>query len=579
MRARFPHSDLSDEVAAMVFIPRDASRDPEDEWHFEKAEAGGRLAWGLSPPEPADAIEAAASLHRLARACLGRVAASATADAGCSIEPAPGAHRGVLLELLRSARDASSGRDEPNAQYLILTAALSVIERRCADLYVTGEDASRDVNVCSGSETNDESRLATGTRPTLVCTDAPLLSEMLASEKLANAVVRGCSPLPIAKEKERSGVATIQKNKNRGIEVRDPLWPLRRFLHPLCVNARNVAWHGFLAPRDVSPELAALALAMACSLPGASDASAETTASTTSSKRERLPSLERRKSKDEKRLERCDAEMLAARPTSLSAVGLCDDFSFPENPEDPEEAEIRQTKLRARHLDAIRASSFFPPGWRESVAAATDLFTLHEPQPLTHWRVFRFVAVVAPAVENALRVKYAETNGAPEVKTARLGEYYATLDGYGQARFHDVLLHPRRADRKRDVRSSSSSVVGVLNAFPATLRGETRAALEDLFMRDRGPSLRAAYAHGGTRLLPEEEDLEESEEDPEESEGEESELSRKKKAAAARARRRSSPRRWTCATAPRRPCAGTKPCSTRAPDFEMPFARRRRRRR
>jgi hypothetical protein len=144
MRARFPHSDLSDEVAAMVFIPRDASRDPEDEWHFEKAEAGGRLAWGLSPPEPADAIEAAASLHRLARACLGRVAASATADAGCSIEPAPGAHRGVLLELLRSARDASSGRDEPNAQYLILTAALSVIERRCADLYVTGEDASRD---------------------------------------------------------------------------------------------------------------------------------------------------------------------------------------------------------------------------------------------------------------------------------------------------------------------------------------------------------------------------------------------------------------------------------------------------
>jgi hypothetical protein len=50
MRARFPHSDLSDEVAAFVFIPRDASRDPEDEWYFEDAEAGGRLAWGLSPP-------------------------------------------------------------------------------------------------------------------------------------------------------------------------------------------------------------------------------------------------------------------------------------------------------------------------------------------------------------------------------------------------------------------------------------------------------------------------------------------------------------------------------------------------
>ena len=562
MRARFPHSDLSDEVAAMVFIPRDASRDPEDEWHFEKAEAGGRLAWGLSPPEPADAIEAAASLKRLARACLGRVAASATADAGASIEPAPGAHRGVLLELLRSARDASSGCDEENAQYLILTAALSVIERRCADLYLTGEDASRDENV-RASETNDASRLATGTRP--ICTDVPLLSEMLASERLANAVVRGCSSLPIARE--RSGVATINKN-------RDPLWPLRRFLHPRCVNARNVAWHGFLAPRDVSPELAALALAMACSLPGARDASAETRSSTRDF-RGRLPRRERRENKDEKRLERCDAEMLAARPHCLSAVGFSDFSRENEDPEDPEEAERRQTN-RAHYLEVIRASSFFPPGWRESVAAATDAFTRHPSRPLTHWRCFRFVAVVAPAVENALRIAYAEANGAPEVVTARLGEYYATLDGYGQARAHDVLLHPRRADRKRD---GDSSVVGGANAFPATLRGETRAALEDLFMRDRGPSLRAAYAHGGTRLLPEEEDPEESEEDPEESEWEESDGSRKKNAAAARARRRSSPRLWTCATAPRRPCAGTKPFFTRAPDFGMPFARRRRRRR
>ena len=108
--------------------------------------------------------------------------------------------------------------------------------------------------------------------------------------------------------------------------------------------------------------------------------------------------------------------------------------------------------------------------------------------------MFRFVAVVAPAVEHALRFAYAEANGAPEVVTARLGEYYATLDGYGQARAHDVLLHPRRAELKNG---------GGANAFPATLRGETLAALEDLFMRDRGPSLRAAYAHGGTRLLPE----------------------------------------------------------------------------
>lgn len=486
MRARFPHSDLSDEVAAFVFIPRDASRDPEDEWHFEDAEAGGRLAWGLSPPEPSDATEAAASLKRLARACLRRVAANAgdAGDEGACIEPAPGAHRSVLLELLRSARDAT-GRDEENAQYLILTAALSVIERRCVDLYLSGEDASmdgrlRDDDVVSASEEKDERNgNETGTTPN----EAPLLSETIASRRLANAVVRGCS---LGSRSDAAGKRSAGATKKEKVRSRDPLWPLRRFLHPRCVNARNVAWHGFLAPRDVSPELAALALAMACSLPGAGDASAETTSDADAGGR--LPRRER--NKDEKRLERCDAEMLAARPTCLTAVG----FSDPEDPTDA--ARTRTRTRRAHHLEVLRASSFFPPGWRESVAAAAGEFLSGDPPP-DRWRCFRFVAVVAPAVEHALRFAYAEANGAPEVVTARLGEYYATLDGYGQARAHDVLLHPRRAEGTKDGGG------GGANAFPATLRGETRAALEDLFMRDRGPSLRAAYAHGGTRLLPE----------------------------------------------------------------------------
>ena len=491
MRARFPHSDLSDEVAAMVFIPRDASRDPEDEWHFEDAEAGGRLAWSLSPPEPTNATEAAASLKRLARACLRRVAADA-GDEGASIEPAPGAHQSVLLKLLRSARDATR-RDEENAQYLILTAALSVIERRCVDLYLRGEDASRNGHppddnddVAYAFDANDERGGTTGTKPN----DAPLLSETLASRRLANAVVRGCS----VGESETKTVGTHTAGAPESDRLRDPLWPLRRFLDPRYVNARNVAWHGFLAPRDVSPELAALALAMACSLPGAGDASERTTSGTDAGGR----LLRHERSKDEKRLERCDAEMLAARPTCLSAVGFSD-TEDPKDQKDPEHptSAARRRRQRAHYLEVIRASSFFPPGWRESVAAATGEF-LDDDLPLKRWRCFRFVAVVAPAIEHALRVAYAEANGVPEVVTARLGEYYATLDGYGQARVHDVLLHPRRADGAKNGRNGGSA-----NALPATLRGETRAALEDLFMCDRGPSLRAAYAHGGTRLLAE----------------------------------------------------------------------------
>ena len=497
MRARFPHSDLSDEVAAMVFFPRDASRDPEDEWHFEDAEAGGRLAWDLSPPEPTDATEAAASLKRLARACLRRVAADA-GDEGASFEPAPGAHRSVLLELLRSARDATT-RDEENAQYLILTSALSIIERRCLDLYLRGEEASRDrhppdddddVVSALDANANDGRDVATGTEPN----DAPLLSEMLTSRRLARAVVHRSRCSVDASRTVTVGTRTVCTGATkRDGSAKDPLWPLRRFLHPRCVNARNVAWHGFLAPRDVSPEFAALALALACSLPGAGDASERTTSGTDAGGRP--PRLGER-SKDEKRLERCDAEMLAARPTCLSAVG----FSDPEHPEDPTAAKRRRTRRAHHHTGVIRASSFFTPGWRESVAAAAGEFLDGDP-PRSRWHCFRFVAVVAPAVEHALRVAYAEANGAPEVVTARLGEYYATLDGYGQARVHDVLLHPKRAPISDGTENGGTG--GVTNALPATLRGETRAALEDLFMHDRGPSLRAVYAHGGTRLLPE----------------------------------------------------------------------------
>ena len=54
---------------------------------------------------------------------------------------------------------------------------------------------------------------------------------------------------------------------------------------------------------------------------------------------------------------------------------------------------------------------------------------------------------------------------------------------------HDVLLHPERPD-------------GSPNALPNTIPTHVRAAMEDLFMRDRGPGLRAARAHGAVALEP-----------------------------------------------------------------------------
>ena len=68
-----------------------------------------------------------------------------------------------------------------------------------------------------------------------------------------------------------------------------------------------------------------------------------------------------------------------------------------------------------------------------------------------------------------------------------VGAYFATLDGFGQASVHDVLLHPRRPD-------------GSPNNLPGALSAPVRAALEDLFLRARGPALRATYAHGNVPL-------------------------------------------------------------------------------
>ena len=420
MRARFPHSDLSDEVAAL-FSSLATRRDPEDEWHFGDAEAGGRLAWGVSP-NPATRLRRLLPKAGEGVSSSGRGERRDTGDEGACIEPAPGAHRSVLLELLRSARDAT-GRDEENAQYLILTAALSVIERRCVDLYRSSGEIEidfasmdgrlRDDDVTSASEEKDErNHTDDGTTPN----DAPLLSETIASRRLANAVVRGCS---LGSRSDAAGEKSAGATKK--VRSRDPLWPLRRFLHPRCVNARNVAWHGFLAPRDVSPELAALALAMACSLPGAGDASAEKTSDADAGGR---PAGENR---DEKRLERCDAEMLAARRV-LAAVGF----------------QTRKTQLMRREHEhehavrlVIRASSF-----SAGVAQASPRrgrFLSGDPPP-DHGNV----SGSSPSSRPPSSTRSASRTLKPTARPggdARLGGYCATLDGYGQARAHDVLLH------------------------------------------------------------------------------------------------------------------------------------------
>ena len=387
-------SALSPELRDMLSVPPLAasSTDPDEGWGFTD---DGLLDWRRSPPasfSSRDPARAAEALKGLARASLRRLRAP----------PPTRADTAAHARLLRNLRARL-----PEDPYLVLALSLAVIERRCADLH--------------GSNPRGAS---------------PLLSEVLASDRLRNALVAGCS-----------GSETPPRD---GLRASDPdaTSALRATLDPACLNLRNVVWHGFIAPPDASPELAALAWTLARSIPGDSSPNPDADADSG------------RFSRD---LSRCDAEVHARVPRTRRV-------------------RLARDTVASRVRILLESSSFLDAGWRPAVADAADAL-LHRGDDA------RFVAVAAPALEHALRRDFARANDAPEVTRARPGSYFATLDGFGQAKVHDVLLHPERPD-------------GSPNALPNTIPTHVRAAMEDLFMRDRGPGLRAAYAHGAVALEP-----------------------------------------------------------------------------
>ena len=466
MRAHFPNSALSDEVAQMLFVSRHqvstGPNDPSPEtWQFKPIHEGGTLDWLTFPNEPSDALHAAESLKLLGSICVERITKK-------QMTPTNGAHVGMLTKLLNGFGDAGKHGDggkqsqerifennntddtydsEPGitqdlSNYVTLMASLSIIERRCMDLYLESENNK---------------------------TGKPLFSEILSSDTLSRLIVTECH----GHDDDATSIDDFAKT-----------WPLRLALHPNCMNLRNVAWHGFLAPPDVSDELAALVLTMACSIPGR--VSHETDADL---------NTHRNSSKDIKKLTRCDEDV----------------FSKNEN----------EVTVSAREIQRnVLGSSFFPRGWRDAVSDACGVIlegrhsnpeTLNPDASLdSKWRTFAFIVVVAPAVEHALRLLYADANNAPEVIDAKLNTYYATLDGYGQASTHDVLLHPRRAPGTCSVDEKTSSGGDdknlERNKFREKVPACLRFALEDLFMREKGPSLRATYAHGSVPIC-EEDDM------------------------------------------------------------------------
>lgn len=457
----FARSKLTDDVRDMLWVPHEAEDpsfgrdDPDEGWSFDPA--SGLMDPRASPPATADCDDrtAARALRGLARASLKRIRAG-----DMTVRDDGAAHANLLSTLMEEIR--GGGRtDGPTATYHALALSLAAVERRCVDLYVSTGGTSR------------------GT--------SPMLSEVLASEEFSEAIARqrqgrdgeGRGRTPT----DASGVAG-------GTGLGALLWALRRALHPRCMNLRNVVWHGFIAPPDAQPELAALALALAASVPSPVGGEGALGAlGALGSGEGALGSGEGALGLGEgalglgsgagtgRTLARHDAELVDHVPERLARDGWW-----------------RTERAADEAAEIVASSAFVPDGWRDAAAmAARDLIERGDDA--------RFVAVACPALESALREMFVAVNDAPEVLVARLGEYYATMDGFGQSRVHDVILHPRRAPidpARPDARRP--------NALPSKLPPGARNALEDLFMRDRGPALRAAYAHGSVSLDPRAED-------------------------------------------------------------------------
>ncbi|KAJ3210613.1 hypothetical protein HDU83_003873 [Entophlyctis luteolus] len=133
----------------------------------------------------------------------------------------------------------------------------------------------------------------------------------------------------------------------------------------------------------------------------------------------------------------------------------------------------------------VTQSSFVPELQKDQVLQAFDY--------LKDGKDHLFLFSILPPLEHSLRVLFAKVNNIPEIATAHLDSYFSTLDGFGQKHKHQVLLH-------ETVLSSGqpNKIFQELNESPSG-KG-CLAALQDLFMMEKGPNLRGKLCHGELSL-------------------------------------------------------------------------------
>lgn len=100
-----------------------------------------------------------------------------------------------------------------------------------------------------------------------------------------------------------------------------------------------------------------------------------------------------------------------------------------------------------------------------------------------------FASIMAPFLENSLRILWCNANDERHQLKATPDSYYATLDGHGQRDKHDVILLPYLTTDGEVDREKPNALVSVLGA-------PTIALLVDLFASPQGTNIRATIAHG-----------------------------------------------------------------------------------
>ncbi|KAJ3261857.1 hypothetical protein HDU77_000741 [Chytriomyces hyalinus] len=224
---------------------------------------------------------------------------------------------------------------------------------------------------------------------------------------------------------------------------------LRALFSPSALNLRNLVWHGFLTPTELSPEYTSLIMLV---------------------------------------LREISRDRVIAPTKPLWSLTSYD--THPNLNSALQYCSIESEIIRNQPFDDILANtSFIPTSHKELMATAF--------QQLKGGNQILFLFSCLPVLEHALRIHFATANNVPQLQYAQVNAYFSTLDGFGQKHKHQVLLDPIVVETGE--RNQLWNTLNTYNAVEMRERGCVKgpiAILLDFFMMAKGPGIRGKLCHG-----------------------------------------------------------------------------------